>query len=165
MFAFPKRCKLQEMLPSLQWRVRAGLAPDFPNTFRGFVVCPITIRQKTGMSNGFHSSAAFRTTHSSRRTAARAPAPFVRGALRYNTFGVHAERAPEKPRGEDDRAGRVFSSHLMEILDIIRPETPESHSGRGGTTPQAAAGLQRRASFRGLDERRSAGKSQNGRKI
>ena len=46
---------IRPMLPSLQWRVRAGLAPDFPNTFRGCVVCPITIRQKTGMSNGFHS--------------------------------------------------------------------------------------------------------------
>ena len=99
---FPERKTSQwvrPMLPSLQWRVRAGLAPDFPNTFRGCVVCPITIRQKMGMSNGFHSPAAFRTTHSSRRTAARAPAPFVRGALRYNMLEVHAEHAPEKPKG------------------------------------------------------------------
>ena len=27
--------------------------------------------------------------------------PFGRGALRYNTLGVHASRAPEKPRGDD----------------------------------------------------------------
>ena len=47
---------IRPMLPSLQWRVRAGLAPDFPNTFRGCVVCPITIRQKTGMSNEPHSA-------------------------------------------------------------------------------------------------------------
>ena len=49
--------------------------------------------------------------------------------------------SPKSPRGEDDRDGRVFSSQLTEILDIIRPETPESHSGQGGTTLQAAVGL------------------------
>lgn len=63
------------MLPSLQWRVRAGLAPDFPNTFRGCVVCPITIRQKTGMSNGFHSSAALRTVRSSTEGRRSSPGP------------------------------------------------------------------------------------------
>ena len=75
---FPERKTSQwirPMLPSLQWRVRAGLAPDFPNTFRGCVVCPITIRQKTGMSNGFHSSAALRTVRSSTEGRRSSPGP------------------------------------------------------------------------------------------
>ena len=130
---------VRPMLPSLQWRVRAGLAPDFPSTFRGCVVCLITIRQKTGMSNGPHSPTAFRTVRSS--TDGRR-SPFGRGTLRYNMFGVHAEHAPEKPKGgENDRDKRVFSSHLMKICSILRPKTPESHSGQGGTTLQAAVGL------------------------
>ena len=38
-----------------------------------------------------------------RRAAARAPALFGRGTLRYNTLEVHVEHAPKKPKmGEDD---------------------------------------------------------------
>ena len=58
-----------------------------------------------------------------RRAAARAPALFGRGTLRYNTLEVHVEHAPKKPKmGEDDCDGRAFSSHVMEIRSVLRPE-------------------------------------------
>lgn len=47
---------VRPILPSLQWRVRAGLAPDFPNTFRGCFVYTKTIRQKPEMSNNRRTS-------------------------------------------------------------------------------------------------------------
>ena len=104
---------VRPILPSLQWRVRAGLAPDFPNTFRGCVVCPITIRQKTGMSNGLRPSAALRTKHSSRRAAA----PLL-GEERFGIIRLEfTPRVHPKSQGEMTEMGEPF--RVSDLLDTL----------------------------------------------